>query len=213
MTRKLAYIVEIETRKPIDGTNLARFTFKGSEAEVVASAEAFSPSDLAVYIEPGSILPEGDKRYGGLRETTGVRFDGYASKGILVSLGSFVGKEIECVTRPATPADVKTDDGSPITKEDIEGLEVADLFFYKEGKTESEPSLTKVMVEEGTDLTERLGINPVNLQFIESILRKEADECHNNNGNRTWEDWERISRLLLHVADDIAIINHSEKED
>lgn len=213
MTRKLAYIVEIETRKPIDGTNLARFTFKGSEAEVVAPAEAFSPSDLAVYIEPGSILPEDDKRYGGLRETTGVRFDGYNSQGILVSLGSFVGKEILVTTRPATLEDVVADDGEPVTQEDIEGMEVADLFFYKEGKTESEPSITRVTVKEGTDLTERLGIKPVNLQFIESILRKEADECHNNNGNRTWEDWERISRLLLHVADDIAIINHSEKED
>ena len=47
----------------------------------------------------------------------------------------------------------------------------------------------------------------------ESILRKKADECHNNNGHRTWEDWERIYRWLLHVADYIAIINHSEKED
>ena len=154
MTRKLSYIVEVETRKPIDGTNLARFTFKGSEAEVVAPAEAFSPSDLAVFIEDGSILPKGDKRYGGVEMVSGIKVEGVQSNGLLLSLGNFVGKEILVSTRPATLADVVADDGEPVTQEDIEGMEVADLHFFKQegGKT------VRVEVKEGSDITELLGI-------------------------------------------------------
>lgn len=32
-------------------------------------------------------------------------------------------------------------------------------------------------------------------------IREKADYCHNNNGNRTSEDWERMSKWLLEMAD------------
>ena len=32
-------------------------------------------------------------------------------------------------------------------------------------------------------------------------LREKADWCHNNNGNRTFEDWERMNKWLLEMAD------------
>ena len=32
-------------------------------------------------------------------------------------------------------------------------------------------------------------------------IREKADWCHNNNGNRTFEDWERMNKWLLEIAD------------
>ena len=44
------------------------------------------------------------------------------------------------------------------------------------------------------------------LQYQEGVaivcaIRDKADWCHNNNGNRTFEDWERMNRWLLEIAD------------
>ena len=36
---------------------------------------------------------------------------------------------------------------------------------------------------------------------IVCALREKADWCHNNNGNRTFEDWERMDKWLLEIAD------------
>lgn len=36
---------------------------------------------------------------------------------------------------------------------------------------------------------------------IVRALREKADWCHNNNGNRTFEDWERMNKWLLEMAD------------
>ena len=152
--RKLATIVEIESAEPIENTEAAFFSLKGRKERPVASANAFSPSDLAVYIENRSMLPEGDRRYGGLRETSGLKIVGVESEGLLLPLGNFVGREILVSTRPATLDDVVADDGEPLTQEDIEGMEVADLYFFRQedGKT------VRIEVREGTDLTELLGI-------------------------------------------------------
>ena len=152
--RKLATIVEIESADPIENTEAAFFSLKGRKERPVASANAFSPSDLAIYIEDGSLLPKGDNRYGGVEMVSGIKVEGVQSNGLLLSLGNFVGKEILVSTRPATLADVVADDGEPLTQEDIEGMEVADLHFFKQedGKT------VRVEVREGTDLTELLGI-------------------------------------------------------
>ena len=38
---------------------------------------------------------------------------------------------------------------------------------------------------------------------IVRALREKADWCHNNNGNRTFEDWERMNKWLLEMADKI----------
>ena len=32
-------------------------------------------------------------------------------------------------------------------------------------------------------------------------IREKADWCHNNNGHRTWEDWDKMDRWLLEIAD------------
>ena len=45
--------------------------------------------------------------------------------------------------------------------------------------------------------------NNMSFADLESELRNKADECHNNNGSRTWEDWERMNSFLLAVADRI----------
>jgi hypothetical protein len=152
--RKLATIVEIESAEPIANTEAAFFSLKGRNERPVASANAFSPSDLAIYIEDGSILPKGDNRYGGVEMVSGIKVEGVQSNGLLLSLGNFVGKEILFSTRPATLDDITSEDGKPVTQADIEGLEVADLHFFKQedGKT------VRVEVREGTDLTELLGI-------------------------------------------------------
>lgn len=152
--RKLATIVEIESADPIENTEAAFFSLKGRKERAIAPRAYFEPSDLAVYIEDGSILPKGDNRYGGVEMVSGIKVEGVQSNGLLLSLGNFVGKEILVSTRPATLADVVADDGEPVTQEDIEGMEVADLHFFKQegGKT------VRVEVREGTDLTELLGI-------------------------------------------------------
>lgn len=152
--RKLATIVEIESAEPIENTEAAFFSLKGRKERAIASANAFSPSDLAIYIEDGSILPKDDNRYGGVEMVSGIKVGGVQSNGLLLPLGNFVGREILVSTRPATLDDVVADDGEPVTPEDIKGMEVADLHFFKQegGKT------VRVEVKEGTDLTELLGI-------------------------------------------------------
>lgn len=38
------------------------------------------------------------------------------------------------------------------------------------------------------------------VQIVRDI-RNKADYCHNNNGHRTSEDWERMNKWLLEIAD------------
>ena len=47
---------------------------------------------------------------------------------------------------------------------------------------------------------------------IISDIRQKADECHNNNGDRTSEDWERMTKYLLGIADELDAAIKSEKE-
>ena len=46
---------------------------------------------------------------------------------------------------------------------------------------------------------------------LESAFRHKGDECHNNNGVRTKEDWERMDKFLVASADDIRKVKQDVK--
>lgn len=55
-------------------------------------------------------------------------------------------------------------------------------------------------------MTREKGMDLKELQHREGVaivraLREKADWCHNNNGNRTFEDWEAMDKWLLEIAD------------
>ena len=67
--RKLASIVEIDTCKPIEGTDrLSVATMKGKGWQVVVGRDEFVPGDLCVYFEIDSFLDPNDARYAFLRD-------------------------------------------------------------------------------------------------------------------------------------------------
>ena len=67
--RKLASVVEIETCKPIEGSDrLSVATMVGKGWHVVTARDEFRPGDLAVYFEIDSFLPVEDERYAFLRD-------------------------------------------------------------------------------------------------------------------------------------------------
>lgn len=66
---------------------------------------------------------------------------------------------------------------------------------YKEGKDAPAKSKDKgIDIKELQEQQHREGV------AIVCEIREKADECHNNNGNRTFEDWERMSKWLLEIA-------------
>lgn len=186
MARKLASVVEIATCEPIPDTErLSVATMVGKGWKVVVGRDEFKPGDLCVYLEIDSFLDPNDERYAFLRDRClrkfvsksgtvlreglkikSIKLRGVVSQGLLMPLGAFVGKEIHYETRPAKPEDVVAEDGSPVTAEDLEGMEVAELFYIKttikEGGTPECPlrmeSRERVEVVPGTDLTELLHV-------------------------------------------------------
>lgn len=174
--RKLASIVEIESCEPIENTDrLSVAKMKGKGWKVVTGRDEYTPGDLAVYFEIDSYLNADDERYAFLRERClrkfvsksgevlkeGIRIKtvklrGVVSQGLLMPVEAFVGdgREIQCSTRQATPADVLVEDDEVIDDAELEGIEVADLYYERteDGVTE------RVAIEPGTDLTKLLHV-------------------------------------------------------
>ena len=46
---------------------------------------------------------------------------------------------------------------------------------------------------------------------LESAFRHKGDECHNNQGSRTCEDWERMDKFLVASANDIRKVKQDVK--
>ena len=186
MARKLASIVEIGELLPIEGADKIEVAIpKGKGWKIVVGKGEFHVGDLCVLFEIDSFINPNDERYAFLRDRCLRRFvsksgtvlreglkiksmklRGVVSQGLLMPLGAFIGKEIHYETRPAKPEDVVAEDGSPVTADDLEGMEVAELFYIKttikEGGTPECPlrmeSRERIEVVPGTDLTELLHV-------------------------------------------------------
>ncbi len=179
MSRKLASIVEIESCEPIPDTErLSVATMKGKGWKVVTGRDEFHRGDLASYFEIDSFLPSDDPRYAFLRERClrkfvskggnvlreGIRIKtcklrGVVSQGLLMPLSAFVGKEILVENHPARPEDVVSEDGSPVTQEELEGVYISTLYYNKEVTDESGSTyVQKVEVGVDSDLTELLHV-------------------------------------------------------
>ena len=180
MARKLASIVEIESCEPIPDTErLSVATMKGKGWKVVTGRDEFHPDDLAVFFEIDSFIPANDPRYEFLRERClrkfvskggnvlreGIRIKtcklrGVVSQGLLMPLSSFLWKEIKYEERPATPEDVVSEDGEPVSQEDLEGVSVASLYYNKKiTGDDGSTTIHKVEVSVGSDLTELLHVD------------------------------------------------------
>lgn len=179
MARKLASIVEISKVSPIEGADkLEVAEMVGKGWKVVTAKGEVNPGDLCVYFEIDSFLDPNDERYSflkdrclrkfvskggnvlreGLKIKT-IKLRGVLSQGLLMPIGKFVGKEILCDTRPAKPEDVVADDGTPVTEEELEGVEISRLFYYKDVTEEGgRQTIKEVEVLPGTDLTELLHV-------------------------------------------------------
>lgn len=57
--------------------------------------------------------------------------------------------------------------------------------------------------EKGIDIKELQEMQYREGVAIVRALRNKADWCHNNNGKRTFEDWEQMNKWLLEIADKI----------
>ena len=181
MSRKLASIVEISKVSPIEGADkLEVAEMVGKGWKVVIQKGEFHAGDLAVYFEIDSFLDPNDERYAFLKDRCLRRFvskggnvlregikiktiklRGQISQGLLMPLDKFVGKELHFAERPATPDDVVAEDGNPVTEQELEGVTVADIFYFKSiGKSEEgNPGYAeRVSVTIGSDLTEVLHV-------------------------------------------------------
>lgn len=177
--RKLAYVVDIGSLEPIPNSNNLEVAIpKGHGWKIVVQKGEFQIGDLAVMFEIDSFLNPNDERYAFLRERClrkfvskggnvlreglkikTIKLRGVLSQGLLMPIGKFVGKEILCDTRPAKPADVVSDDGTPVTEEELEGVEISRLFYYQDVTEEGGvPTIQEVEVLPGTDLTELLHV-------------------------------------------------------
>ena len=65
----------------------------------------------------------------------------------------------------------------------------------------------------GIDIKELQGRQYREGAAIVCALREKADWCLNNNGNRTFEDWERMNKWLLEIADRLVYGLGLTKED
>ena len=179
MARKLASVVEISEILPIEGADkLELAKMKGKGWQVVVQKGEFNVGDLCVYFEIDSFLNPEDERYAflkdrclrkfvsksgnvlreGLKIKT-IKLRGVLSQGLLMPIGKFVGKEIHCDTRPAKPEDVVSDDGTPVTEEELEGVEISRLFYYQDVTEEGgAPTIKEVEVLPDADLTELLHV-------------------------------------------------------
>ena len=179
MARKLASVVEISEILPIEGADkLELAKMKGKGWQVVVQKGEFNVGDLCVYFEIDSFLNPEDERYAFLKDRCLRRFvsksgnvlreglkiktiklRGVLSQGLLMPIGKFVGKEILCDTRPAKPEDVVSDDGTPVTEEELEGVEISRLFYYQDVTEEGgAPTIKEVEVLPDADLTELLHV-------------------------------------------------------
>lgn len=179
MARKLASVVVIKTCDPIPDTDrLSVATMEGKGWQVVVGRDEFHPGDLCIFLEIDSFLNPNDERYAFLKDRClrrfvsksgtvlregirikSIKLRGVLSQGMLLPIGAFVGKEILCETRPATPEDVVAEDGSPVSAEDLEGVEVSRLYYLKDVTEEGgAPTIQEVAVVPGTDLTELLHV-------------------------------------------------------
>ena len=179
MARKLASVVEISEILPIEGADkLELAKMKGKGWQVVVQKGEFNVGDLCVYFEIDSFLNPEDERYAFLKDRCLRRFvsksgnvlreglkiktiklRGVLSQGLLMPIGKFVGKEILCDTRPAKPEDVVSDDGTPVTEEELEGVEISRLFYYQDVTEEGgAPTKKEVEVLPDADLTELLHV-------------------------------------------------------
>ena len=185
MARKLASIVEISKVSPIEGADkLEVAEMVGKGWKVVTAKGEVNPGDLCVYFEIDSFLDPNDERYAFLKDRCLRRFvskggnvlregikiktiklRGQISQGLLMPLDKFIGKELHFVERPAMPDDVIAEDGKPVTQEELEGVAVADIFYFKENSEkvpltdEGKPlGIEKVPVTVGSDLTEVLHV-------------------------------------------------------
>lgn len=158
--RRLASVVEIETCDPIPETDrLSVATMKGKGWRIVTARDEYKPGDLAVMFEIDSFLDPKDDRYAFLKERCLKRFvskggsvlregiriktcklRGVISQGLLIPLSAYVGEGKEISVGP---------DGK-------------ELFFYEpceNGDEYPEVAAVKVVIEEGTDLTELLNVS------------------------------------------------------
>ena len=183
--RKLAYVVEIGSLEPIPNSdNLEVAIPKGHGWKVVVRKGEFHIGDLATMFEIDSFLDPNDERYAFLKDRCLRRFvskggnvlregikiktiklRGQISQGLLMPLDKFIGKELHFVESPATPDDVIAEDGNPVTQEELKGVAVADIFYFKENSEkvpltdEGKPlGIEKVPVTVGSDLTEVLHV-------------------------------------------------------
>lgn len=180
MARKLASIVQISKVSPIENADrLEVAEMVGKGWKVVTQKGEFKEGDLAVYFEIDSFLPPDDDRYEFLKERClrrfvsksgnvlregirikSIKLRGVISQGLLMPLSNFIGKELNFTERAALPEDCVADDGSPVTSEDLEGVNVAEIFYIKhhdefDGKSAYNE---KVVVTVGSDLTEILHV-------------------------------------------------------
>lgn len=177
--RKLAYVVEIGSLEEIINSDHLEVAIpRGHGWKVVVSKGEFNVGDLAVMFEIDSFLNPEDERYAFLKDRCLRRFvsksgnvlreglkiktiklRGVLSQGLLMPIGKFVGKEILCDTRPAKPEDVVSDDGTPVTEEELEGVEISRLFYYQDVTEEGgAPTKKEVEVLPDADLTELLHV-------------------------------------------------------
>ena len=180
MARTLASVVEISKVSPIEGADrLEVVEMVGKGWKVVTQKGEFHEGDLAVFFEIDSALNPTDERYVFLKDRClrkfvsksgnvlrevikikTIKLRGVYSQGLLMPLSNFIGKELHYTVCPATLEDVKAVDGTPLTEEDIKGMEVADIYYFKHhDATEDTPACDeRVSVTVGSDLTELLHV-------------------------------------------------------
>lgn len=180
MARTLASVVEISKVSPIEGADrLEVAEMVGKGWKVVIPKDEFHEGDLAVFFEIDSALDPNDERYAFLKDRClrkfvsksgnvlrevikikTIKLRGQISQGLLMPMDKYIGKELHFSVRPATPDDCQAEDGMPLTQEDLEGVEVAEIFYIKHHDAEEgTPAFDeKVIVLPGTDLTSLLHV-------------------------------------------------------
>ena len=179
MARNLATVVMITKVTPIEGADrlaVAEMYEKGWR--VVVNKDEFHVDDLAVFFEIDSFLPADDERYAFLKDRClkkfvsksgqvlregirikSMRLRGVLSQGLLMPLHAFVWKEIFYENHPARPEDVVSEDGSPVTQEELEGIMMSTLFYWEKGEGENGVPVTRrVEIGIDDDLTELLHV-------------------------------------------------------